>query len=158
MEEVQNARFGTRLLAWLIDIVALEILSFVIVLLFSGVVSIGEISDSGFIELLTGATAILLAAVNLVLQFLYFGWLWSRSGQSLGKIAMNIRVNRPDGNELPSFFRAGLRGSVGYWISGLIFGIGYLWALIDANNQTWHDKIFNTRVVIPSPFEVKSNQ
>jgi uncharacterized RDD family membrane protein YckC len=155
MEKVENAGFITRLIAWLIDMAALAILSFILTLIFSGVVTIGEQTDSAILGFLTSATAILLAAINLVLQFLYFGWLWSRSGQSFGMIAMNIRVNRPDGHMLPSFWRAGLRGSLGYWISGLIFGLGYLWALIDKNNETWHDKIFNTRVVIPSPFEVK---
>ncbi|MFN2107660.1 MAG: RDD family protein [Candidatus Promineifilaceae bacterium] len=154
MEQVENARFGTRLIAWLIDMAALAILSFVLTLLFAGVVTIGESTDSTILGFLTSASAFLLAAINLVLQFLYFGWLWSRNGQSFGMIAMKIRVNRPDGHTLASFWRAGLRGSVGYWISGLIFGIGYLWALIDANNQAWHDKIFDTRVVIPSPYEV----
>lgn len=155
MEKVANAGFGSRLIAWVIDMAVLAILSFVLTLLFSGVVSLGEQTGSGFLSFLTGATALLLAAINLILQFLYFGWLWSRSGQSVGMTAMNIRVSREDGHTLASFIRAGLRGSVGYWISGLIFGLGYLWALIDANNQTWHDKIFDTRVVIPSPFETK---
>jgi uncharacterized RDD family membrane protein YckC len=156
MEQVENARFGSRLIAWLIDMAALAILSFVLTLLFSGVVSVGEQTGSAFLGFLTGTAAILLAVVNVILQFLYFGFLWSRSGQSFGMIAMNIRVNRPDGHTLPSFFRGGLRGSLGYWISGLIFGLGYLWALIDANNEAWHDKIFDTRVVVPSPFEVKA--
>jgi uncharacterized RDD family membrane protein YckC len=155
VEKLEKAGFGSRLLAWLIDMVAIGILSFVITLLFAGVLSMGEATDSGFLGFLFGATALLLAAVNLVLQFLYFGFLWSRSGQSLGKIAMNIRVTRQDELTLLSFFRAGLRGSVGYWISGAIFFLGYIWALIDSNNETWHDKIFDSTVVVPSPFEVK---
>jgi uncharacterized RDD family membrane protein YckC len=156
MEKLENAGFGMRLLAWLIDMAALFILSFILVLLFSGVVTVGEQTGSALLGFLTTATALLLVAINTLLQFLYFGLLWSRSGQSLGMIATNIRVARPDGHALASFLRAGLRGSIGYWISGLVFGIGYLWALIDANNETWHDKIFDTRVVIPSPFETKS--
>jgi uncharacterized RDD family membrane protein YckC len=155
VEKVENAGFGTRLLAWLIDMAALAILSFILTLIFSGVITIGSRTDSTILGFLTATTAFLLAAINLVLQFLYFGLLWSRNGQSFGMTVTNIRVNRPDGHTLPSFFRAGLRGSVGYWISGLIFGLGYLWALIDSNNEAWHDKIFNTRVVVPSPFEVK---
>ena len=47
-----------------------------------------------------------------------------------------------------TFLRSSLRGTFGYWVSGLIFGLGYLWALIDANNETWHDKIFETWVVV----------
>jgi uncharacterized RDD family membrane protein YckC len=29
----------------------------------------------------------------------------------------------------------------------LLFGLGYIWAAFDANNETWHDKIFDTWVV-----------
>lgn len=32
-------------------------------------------------------------------------------------------------------------------ISGICFGLGYLWMLFDQDNQTWHDKILNTVVV-----------
>jgi uncharacterized RDD family membrane protein YckC len=156
VEELEKAGFLMRLMAWLIDSAAITILSFVIVLLFSGVVTIGERSGSGFIDFFAGVTAFLLAGVNLILQFLYFGFLWSRDGQSFGMKAANIRVVRQDGFTFPSFFRAGLRGSVGYWISGLIFGLGYFWALFDSDSETWHDKIFDTWVVVPSPFEVKS--
>ena len=156
MEELQKAGFLMRLMAWLIDVAAIAILSFVVVLLFSGVVTIGERSDSGIIDFFAAATALLLAGVSLVLQFLYFGFLWSRDGQTFGMKAANIRVVRQDGVTFPSFMRSGLRGSVGYWISGLIFWLGYLWALFDSNSEAWHDKIFDTWVVVPSPFEVKS--
>jgi uncharacterized RDD family membrane protein YckC len=40
-----------------------------------------------------------------------------------------------------------LRGSLGYWISAVIFYLGYLWALWDNESETWHDKIFDTWVV-----------
>ena len=156
MEKVENAGFSSRFIAWLIDMAALAILSFILTLIFSGVVTLGSGTDSTILGILTTTAAFLLAAINLVLQFLYFGLLWNRSGQSFGMTVMNIRVNRPDGQTLPSFLRAGLRGSIGYWISGLIFGLGYLWALFDSNNEAWHDKIFNTRVVVPSLFEVNN--
>jgi uncharacterized RDD family membrane protein YckC len=48
---------------------------------------------------------------------------------------------------LLSFFMAGLRGSIGYWISSLICGLGYLWAIWDARGEAWHDKIFGTTVL-----------
>ena len=156
MEKVENAGFSSRFIAWLIDMAALAILSFILTLIFSGVVTLGSGTDSTILGILTTTAAFLLAAINLVLQFLYFGLLWNRSGQSFGMTVMNIRVNRPDGQTLPSFLRAGLRGSIVYWISGLIFGLGYLWALFDSNNEAWHDKIFNTRVVVPSLFEVNN--
>ena len=58
----------------------------------------------------------------------------------------DIKVVRTDGEPV-GFIRSGLRGTVGYWISGLIFGIGYIWAAFDIRRQAWHDKIFDTIVV-----------
>lgn len=155
MDTVNNAGFGTRAIAWLIDMIAMGILSFVLTLLFSGFISIGEAADGGLFGFLFGAASLLLVAINFFLQFLYFGYLWSKSGQSFGMIAMNIRVTRQDGHSLVSFFRGGLRGTIGYWISGVIFGLGYLWAFFGDRHETWHDKIFDTWVIVPSPFEVK---
>jgi uncharacterized RDD family membrane protein YckC len=80
------------------------------------------------------------------LQFLYFGYFWSRDGRSLGMRLMNIKVIKTDGS-LMTFLIAGLRGSVGYWISSFIFGLGFLWALIDDEKRAWHDMLFNTSVV-----------
>jgi uncharacterized RDD family membrane protein YckC len=59
---------------------------------------------------------------------------------------MNIRVVQFDGHSL-SFLMAGLRGSLGYFPSGLIFGLGYLCFFVDKQQETWHDKIFNTVVL-----------
>jgi uncharacterized RDD family membrane protein YckC len=40
-----------------------------------------------------------------------------------------------------------VREWIGKWISGLIFGLGYLWILIDKDRQGWHDKLVSTYVV-----------
>ena len=43
--------------------------------------------------------------------------------------------------------RGGFRGTIGYWISGLIFGLGFIWAAFDQDKEAWHDKLFDTWVV-----------
>jgi uncharacterized RDD family membrane protein YckC len=58
---------------------------------------------------------------------------------------LNIKVLKRDG-ALMGFWSAGFRGTVGYWISGLVFGLGFLWAAFDGNKEAWHDKIFGTGV------------
>jgi uncharacterized RDD family membrane protein YckC len=78
--------------------------------------------------------------------FFYFGYFWSKSGQSIGMKLMNIKVVKTDNSPI-SFLSAALRGTVGYWISGLILWLGFIWILIDKDKQGWHDKIFNTYVV-----------
>ena len=43
---------------------------------------------------------------------------------------------------------AGLRGTLGYYISSLVFYLGFLWMLFDEQQETWHDKIFGSQDAI----------
>lgn len=81
-----------------------------------------------------------------VLQFIYYGYFLSKNGQTPGKQLLGIRVIDRNGSS-PSFLIGGLRGNVGYWISWLVFGLGFIWALFDSKKETWHDKIFGTEVI-----------
>ncbi len=42
---------------------------------------------------------------------------------------------------------AAFRGTLGYYISGLVFSLGFIWAAFDSRKETWHDKLFDTWVV-----------
>lgn len=44
-----------------------------------------------------------------------------------------------------------LREIIGKWVSGLLFGLGYLWAIWDKDGQAWHDKIAGTVVIRRAP-------
>jgi uncharacterized RDD family membrane protein YckC len=44
-----------------------------------------------------------------------------------------------------------LREIIGKWVSGLIFGLGYFWAIWDKDGQAWHDKIAGTVVIKRAP-------
>ncbi len=68
-------------------------------------------------------------------------------GQTPGKMVMKIKVMRLDQQEPPGYVTAFLRETVGKFISGLFFFLGYLWMVWDDKKQTWHDKIANTIVV-----------
>ena len=137
----------TRFVALLIDNIALWAISVVIMVVFGGFVGITSAGDNWFFGLLAGAAAIFSIAILFLLQFLYFGWYWSQDGQSIGMKMVNVRVVRRDSEAKVSFLRGALRGTLGYYISGLIFGLGFIWALFDANKETWHDKLFDTWVV-----------
>lgn len=143
---MNRAGFLSRFLAFLIDNIALSIITWLLSLVLIPFVSVAGQPDAGLFALLAGTAGMVLAFTLLVLQFLYFGWLWSMSGQSLGMRVVNIRVVRRDGSSL-SLVRAGLRGTVGYWISGLVFGLGFIWAAFDGRKEAWHDKLFDTSVL-----------
>lgn len=144
MEPVQEASFFSRLLAWLIDNAILWVIGLLLLFLFAGSTALAQM-DSTILTVLGLGLVLALIAVNFLLQFLYFGYFWSNGGQTLGMKMMNVRVQREDGTAV-SFLRGGLRGTLGYYISSLFFFIGYWWALFDSNNETWHDKLFDTRV------------
>jgi uncharacterized RDD family membrane protein YckC len=133
------------LLAWLIDNAILWVIGLVLLFLLAGSTNLAEASSSSILSALGLVTALAVIAVNLLLQFLYFGYFWSSGGQTLGMKMMNVRVQREDGTAV-SFLRGGLRGTLGYYISSFLFFMGFWWALFDSNNETWHDKLFDTRV------------
>jgi uncharacterized RDD family membrane protein YckC len=70
-----------------------------------------------------------------------FHWLW---GQTLGKMAMGIRVVTVDGGPL-SLGGAVVR-QLGSVVSALVFGIGYLMAGLRPDKRALHDLIAGTRV------------
>ena len=74
---------------------------------------------------------------------------WSWRGTTVGGIICRLRVVRTDGVPI-RFTEAAVRG-LGSILSTLVFGLGWLWILWDAERQAWHDKIAGTFVVrVPS--------
>ena len=57
-----------------------------------------------------------------------------------------MRVVKEDGTNA-NFFTMLVREWIGKWISGLILSLGFLWILLDRDNQGWHDKLMSTYVV-----------
>ncbi len=84
--------------------------------------------------------------VTLLGFFLYPIVCWVKfNGQTLGKKLMNIKVEPENGS--PINYKTAIVRDVSYWISGLIFDLGYFWMLWDAKKQCWHDKLAKTVVV-----------
>ena len=68
-------------------------------------------------------------------------------GLTPGKWMLGIRVVKRDTALPAGFWRMALREIVGKLISGILCYLGYIWALVDANRQGWHDKIAKTLVI-----------
>ena len=143
----QFAGILARFIALLIDNIMMWIIAVGLTLLLVPFLGLAGNTDSAFLGLLAGTAMLVLLVIILALQFFYFGYMWSKSGQSIGMKMVGVRVvRRHDGDRL-SFLRAGLRGTLGYYISGLVFSLGYIWAIFDPNKEAWHDKLFDTWVV-----------
>jgi len=141
------AGFFTRFVALLIDQIAMGILAFFFSLLLGGCALLSLTAQSDFVSILTGTTALITWGALAIFHFLYFGYFWSRDGQSVGMKLFNIKVVRQTESESISFWRGAFRGTLGYYISGLVFGLGFIWAAFDSQKETWHDKLFDTWVV-----------
>ncbi|AFU98176.1 RDD family protein [Simiduia agarivorans] len=68
---------------------------------------------------------------------LYFTFFWVRSGQTLGMKTWRLKIVAHDGRRL-GWGQAWLRWLLSCFSLGLA-GTGFLWALIDRENQTLHD-------------------
>jgi uncharacterized RDD family membrane protein YckC len=113
---LEYADFGRRFLALLIDFVIVMVVGF----------SLGR------------------GPGGTVLGFLY-NWLMIafNDGRTVGKMALGIRIARPDGSKVDVGVAAARAGMA--IVSGFALGLGYLWAAWDPERRTWHDMVADTR-------------
>ncbi len=111
----------------------------------------GAYMIDGFLLALASLPAVFLPdALGLVARILipalYFTLLpVSMAGQTLGMRAAGIAIVRPDGSPL-SYGRAFVRW-LGYLLSSILLGLGFLIALFTKNKRALHDYLADTRVV-----------
>jgi uncharacterized RDD family membrane protein YckC len=84
--------------------------------------------------------------IALVVLALNFGLLSVWRGQTLGKWATGLRIERINGRPL-AWWRVLLRHFVGYPLSLLTLGLGFLVAAFSAQGRALHDLIAGTIVV-----------
>src|ERR671935_198559 len=94
-----------------------------------------------------GGNVVVQQGPSTLLSLLYYVFFWSTygGGQTLGMRVLKLKVVKTDGTMLDlvgAFIRY-----VGFVISAIALGIGFIWAAFDANKQGWHDKIAGTYVV-----------
>ncbi len=149
------ARFGRRYIAFLLDIFFLEILG-----IFATVPLVNQM-DQDLTEVLIRWFA--MGKINpegvwlVALYCLVLGLLWSMyfvgftavCGQTPGKRIMGLYVVNENGAPV-EWDAASIRFFIGYSVSLLPLGLGFYWALVDKNNQAWHDKIAGTLVIGPA--------
>ncbi len=150
---MKKAGLYRRYLALLVDITILEILGIILTPLLAignefpdwGKIFSANSWDNGFpneVILWLGVFFIL----NTLIWIIYFVSFLGNNGQTPGKKLLGILVKNDNGAPI-NYSTAFIRSFFGYWISFLTLGIGFLWALFDENNQTFHDKLAKTIVV-----------
>lgn len=82
---------------------------------------------------------------GLLLPFAYFFVFWVLGGQTVGMGIAGVQVISTAGGRVTA--RAALLRLVGYAVSILALGLGFVWSLADERRQGWHDKLARTYVV-----------
>ena len=88
-------------------------------------------------------------AYLLAVSYVYFGWCWTRSGQTLGMRAWKIRVRTRDGR--PLGWRCSLARFAAALVSIGVAGAGLLWVAFDRDGMSLHDRLSGTVLEMVSP-------
>jgi len=146
------AVWGRRVAAYIIDLAFLA----PYYVLYWTVTTTHSDSSIGYMLFLFQAATFVFAVVNqIVLQ--------GRTGASLGKMALRIKVLDEDTGRPIGMLRTFLRGLM-HFLDTISIGVGYLWPLWDRRRQTFADKVMGTVVIhratlaaqISAPFTAQS--
>jgi uncharacterized RDD family membrane protein YckC len=89
--------------------------------------------------------------ISFLVALLNFALLAGLTGRTVGKWATGLRIEQQDG-DVPGIGIALFRHFVGYPVSFLTLGLGFLMAIFSARGRALHDLIAGTVVVRDSAF------
>lgn len=96
----------------------------------------GELSNAGW----------LIAAVILISNSIIFPML---AGQSLGKLLTGLKIVKADGTSA-GLVNILIRHLIGYPLTALTLGLGFLFSLFNSKNRALHDYLAGTTVIYGS--------
>jgi uncharacterized RDD family membrane protein YckC len=151
MIENRFGGFWRRAAAYGIDKIILHVIS--IILLLSGMLAIGlgfpayhHGHGRGFFDgIPDGRFIVFYYAMTVFVNMIYFTWFHGATGQTPGKILLNLRVVQTMGD--PMTFGVAFLRWVGCIISAAGICMGFIWVIFDRKKQGWHDKIAGTVVI-----------
>lgn len=148
--EATHAGFASRAIAFVLDIVAMSLAGLVAIALLQAL--LGFFTLYGLLgqrvtqsDLFHAIVAVAVALVGAAIAIGYPVGFWVLLGQTPGKMLMGLRIVRSNGK--PLTIRYALLRYVGYWVSAIPLGLGFLWVLVDDRREGWHDKLAGTCVM-----------
>ncbi len=134
MSANQPAKLGSRLLAILYDILIVFLIIVITIIVIQFIVGQGkEIPADHIIHTI-------LKNFWILLSFLYFGYFWTKRGQTPGMKVWKVKVINPNGG-LISWLQALKR-----YVAAL-FGIGLLFVIFNRDRLALQDKISGTSLI-----------
>jgi uncharacterized RDD family membrane protein YckC len=136
--------FWIRVVATIIDGVVLQVVQFVILASFGLTAFYGAGNGTPDPDAQVALVGLVFLIV-LALHFCYFVIFWSRTGATLGYMALGLKLVRPDGSPVS------VGQAIGRWfsyaLSVMILGFGLFMAGWDDQKRALHDRICETRVI-----------
>jgi uncharacterized RDD family membrane protein YckC len=132
---LRYAGFWIRFAAKLLDFIILWVTTF----------CVDIIITMGFMSAAPRAAGLVNFAFNLVIGISYSVFFNGRFGATPGKMALKLKIVRPDGEAIGNGRAFGRYFAE--MISGLIFAVGYMMAGWDEEKRALHDRIADTRVI-----------
>jgi uncharacterized RDD family membrane protein YckC len=142
---VRFASHGARLVAYIVDGILVGVLVTIVAILLSFGVAAFAIAGADALAVLGG---LLVLVAVMVVSIGYFPWFWVKGGATPGMRIFNLKVVR-DRDGGPIGWSEALLRLVGFWVSSLVFYLGFVWILIDKRRRGWHDLIAGTVMVQP---------
>lgn len=133
-----------RFLSALVDIMVWLFIFLLVLLLISTSFEFNDLLDS------------LLLGLIVMIVLTTFGapiinsYIISKFGGSFGKLLTGTRIVKDDDGTYLDFKMAFLRNHIGYAVSSLMLGLGFIWLFVDEKRQTWHDMMVSSLVVVRS--------
>lgn len=153
------AGFVTRAIALVLDLALIVTLAFVfslVVRLVLNFFGLNELVAAVYERRMTdtaGPSSLVVTLLRWALSFLtsvtfffiYIVFWWTTIGKTPGKAILGLRVVQQD--EPSVRFKSAVIRALGYYVSLLPLGLGFLWVLIDDERRGWHDKLARTYVL-----------
>jgi uncharacterized RDD family membrane protein YckC len=143
----QTVGFWRRFLATLVDylvLIPVGVAGYFVIAMFMPVRWESVADGSAWTAFLILAT--LWGILFTLATFAYFPVMHGWKGQTLGKMALGIRLVRSDGSEI-SYGTAFLRHLMLVLLDRISFGILYIFLAVHPQKRGWHDLIADTRVI-----------
>ncbi|MBV0934125.1 RDD family protein [Marinobacterium weihaiense] len=148
--QVTPAAFIKRLMAMVYD-------GLLVIALWMVIGGIGVALNDGEAISLESSSRMAVALFNSALfcaTFLFFGFFWTRNGQTLGMLAWRLRIQTMAGGRL-SWGQALVRFMLAIPSLGLC-GLGFMWMLLTDERLTLHDRWSGSCMVqLPKPEKKK---
>jgi uncharacterized RDD family membrane protein YckC len=135
---IEFASPGARLVGYIVDLV-IQFVAVVVLAVLSIVLAVV------FFPL-----AILTSLAIVAVAIGYFPYFWVRSGQTPGMSIMKIKVVRDDDGGPITWGPAILRW-IGFYLSHLVFYLGFIWIFFDKRRRGWMDLLGGTVVIAVPP-------